>query len=288
MPTQHDLIPNLGVLDRLLEEKSSDSEGATIDRVTEQLPYYLKGAFSALTQMELARIKAVETLDDPMFKGNSQFNLPPEYIDPLSFALDSYLFCMRRVADSLIPYIQRCPNKFSLPSSMTKLIKKIKEDKLLEIDSIIRDALLQYWNKVGWKLTGYRDQANHTAIIISNCVVFRYGEGKKGLKALLPDDPKEKRPSKIRYDQEILLMRFTLDGFMQLTQLVNILIERMIDLFAPENPDARLTGIVKMVVRGGPMVMKLEIVGEPTPFPANIKNIISNAVACKYAIPETK
>ena len=287
IPSQHELLPNLGVLDRLLIEKTDSSKISAIQRETEQLPYYLRGTFSALLQMESERVEAVSALDGPGVEKNTRIILSPDKSDPLSFAFDFYLFCMRRACDALISYVGRCPNNLSLPSSIYKLTIGLKNS-TWPIDSVIRDTLLIFWDSIGERLKDYRDQVNHKAIIISNCVAFNVDTEKRALKALLPDNPKEKRPSEIRYEPGVPLMGFAIDGFAQLTHMVNVIVERMIDLLAPDTPDVRSTAVVSIAMRGAPFRMGSKIRGELVPYPTNMKNVISSAVGRKYGFPRIR
>lgn len=287
IPSQHDLIPNLGVLDRLLVEESDKAKVSSIQRVTEQLPYYLRGAFSALQQMELARVKAIECSGEISGAPSARIVLPADKIDPLSFALDFYLFCSKRACDSIVSYISRCPNNISLPESISDLIIGLEKSKW-SIDSIIQNTLLEFWESVGKRLRDYRDQVSHKAIILSNCVAFEGKGGVKALSALLPDNPEEKSPSKIGYEPGVPLMGFSLDSFAQTVHMINVLVERMIDLLAPNSPDARAKGIVAITMRGAPFVVKSTISGEPVPYPTNIQKLISRAAERKYGFPKNQ
>jgi len=276
LPNQHELIPNLGVLDRLLMESSDLSGYSKIQRETEQLPYYMRGACFALTELEHYRIQATKAWHKiPEVNPDSQYILPPEHFDPLSFATDSYLFFLRRVMDSLISYIGRCPVRTSLPSSMNDLMKGVLSEKY-ELDPQIRTLLISYWESVGKKIKGYRDQVNHKAVILSNCIVFNTPKG-FGLKMLLPDNPEEKSPSKISYDPGIGTMGFLMDSLKVTIQFVNRLVERMIDLMASEDNNPREKSIVGLTIRGGQLKVGLLRTGEPVPYPIGVRRVVEMA-----------
>lgn len=278
LPSQHALIPNLGVLDRLLYERTPEQRRASVDRETEQLPYYLRGACAALCQLEAARREAVEALDGlPGTTPNTQFVLPPDKVDPLSFAIDFHLFCLRRSFDALIPYFRRCQNDLELPRSFSNLVSGIGSDKYTNFDPQIQNVIQSFWNEIGRTITGYRDQANHRAIILSNCVAFRKNDGVAGLKMLLPDNPHETRPSELRYEPGVPAMGFALDSLGKTVHFVNLLVERMIDLIAPDDPIVRSTGVVSIAMRGAPVRFGSQISGEPVPFPVDVAEFLVNA-----------
>ncbi len=278
LPNQHDLIPNLAVLDRLLMENYPPDIHSSIQRETEQLPYYLRGVCFSINKLESYRIKAAQALAEvPEVGPNTQLILPAEYSDPLSFALDSYLFFLRRTFDSLRPYLCRCPTKISLPQSMNDLINGIRTDKY-QLDPQIKTLLIDFWDTVGKKAKGYRDQTNHTAIILSNCIVFNCSQG-VGLRMLLPDNPEEKRPFKINYNPGVNAMGFTLESLKITVQFVNRLVERMIDLTAGAKKNPRDRAIVSITMRGAPLKISSRTTGEPVPFPVGVKEIVKRAIS---------
>ncbi len=264
-PSQHELIANLSVLDRLLFEKTSSAKLSKVQRETEQLPYYLRGACAAICQFELARIEAVKVLSAPSSGPNSRVVLATDKVDPLAFAVDFYLFCMRRALDALIPYLSRCPDNISLPSSLNALVNGLGNRKYQSLDLEIRTTILSFWGDIGKKIKGYRDQANHKAIILSNCIAFNGEGGCSGLRMLLPDNPDEKRPSEIKYDPGVPAMGFALDALEKSLLFVNMLVERMIDLMCADNPEARRKGVVSIAMRGAPLKIGAKFSGEPVP-----------------------
>ncbi len=278
LPNQHDLIPNLGVLDRLLMENSPPNTYSSVQRETEQLPYYLRGACFSINELETYRIKAAKALAQlPGVGPDTQYILPQEHFDPLSYALDSYLFFLRRTFDSLIPYLSRCPARISLPSSMNSLVKGVHTDKY-HLDSQLEILIIDFWNALGKKVKGYRDQVNHKAIILSNCIVFNSTQG-VGLKMLLPDNPEEKRPSRISYNPGVNAMGFTLESLKVTVQFVNRLVERMIVLTAGTDKDPRTRSITSITMRGAPLQISSRKVGEPVPYPVSVRQIVVDAIA---------
>ncbi len=275
LPSQHELIPNLAALDRLLMENSEQDRFPAIQRETEQLPYYLRGATAAVCQLEVARCDAVMALDKPMMGPHTRFVLPPEQVDPLSFAVDSYLFFTRRSFDAVIAYLRRCPVNISLPASMNDLQKGLRGSKYT-VDSQLEKAILEFWDKTGSKIKGYRDQTSHKAVIVSNCVAFNSPTG-RGLRMLLPDDAQEKRPSEIRYDPGVPAMAFIIDSLQKTIRFVNVIVERVIDLMSAGKPDARDFGVVGQAMRGAPLVISSKISGEPVPFPLSVSKAVSDA-----------
>lgn len=277
LPNKHELIPNLGSLDRLLDAVVPKENQKSASRETEQLPYYFRGVCFSINELEIHRIKAGNSLSNiPGVGPNTQSILSPEYFDPLSYSFDSFLFYMRRVMDSLILYIARSLGLNGLPSSMNDLVKGIKKSKNYNIDNVIQKILVEYWDGLGEKIKGYRDQISHTAIIISDCIAFNSSNG-IGLKMLLPDNPQEKSPSKISYNPGINVMGFSLDALKITIKFVNQIVERLIDLLAVEGENPRSQGIVGFSVRGGFLNINKNIMGELVPYPVNLKSVIELA-----------
>ncbi len=130
------------------------------------------------------------------------------------------------------------------------------------------------------KIKGYRDQSNHTAIISGDCVIFRGNDGGVGLKMLLPDNPEEKSIAKMTYQPGVPVMGFMLESLAKSVRFVNEVIERLIDLMAPYDPETRRIMTLEMVAwRAGPLKLSPgePIVGEPVPFPADIAKIVGEA-----------
>ncbi|MFN0252733.1 MAG: hypothetical protein ACKV2T_38015 [Kofleriaceae bacterium] len=273
----HELIPNLGTLDRLLSEKTNDPERMmAIERQTELVPYHLRGAAFALDQLESARIEAVNVLEKyPGILAGAQVVLTTE-IDPVAFALDAYLFHARRTLDAVLTYLGRCPANLGLPASMNDLVTGLKKNVSYKLDAELTITILRYWDDVGARLKGYRDQASHRAIILSNCVAFRTPNGASAMRMLLPDDYDETKPSEIGYKPGVPLMAFALSSFGKTVRFVNDLVERMIDLMATE-PNSRKSGTVSILMRGGGMSMGGSITGEPVPFPETVSNVAKKA-----------
>ena len=273
----HELVPNLGTLDRLLSEKTNNPERmVAIERQTELVPYHLRGAAFALGQLESARSEAVKVLDKfPGTSAGAQVVLTTE-IDPVAFALDAYLFHARRTLDAVLTYLGRCPANLGLPASMNDLVTGLKKNVSYKLDAELATTILGYWGDVGARVKGYRDQASHRAIILSNCVAFRTPSGVSGLRILLPDDHDETKPSEIGYKPGVPLMAFALSSFEKTVRFVNDLVERMIDLMATD-PNSRKSGVVSMLMRGGGISIGGTITGEPVPFPETVSSVAKKA-----------
>lgn len=279
LPYPHQLVPNIGTLDRLLSEKTDDQQRmhATI-RETEQLPYYLRGASLALMRLEDARNEAVKTLDRyGAGSPDARVVLPPDDLDLLSFALDSYLYYVRRTFDALVSYLNRCPKPLGLPASMNDLVTKLKNGVDYKLDLHLMNSNIGYWNDVGARLKGYRDQSQHKAIILSTCVAFRTPDG-PALQMLLPDDYTETKPSAIGYKPGVHVMQFALTSFEKTLRLVNTLVERMIDLMADGDLNVRKTGTIIIGIRGTDgLALGGQITGERVPAPETVADVIARA-----------
>ena len=177
--------------------------------------------------------------------------------------------------DSLVSYLSRCPVRTSLPSSINDLMKGIPSGKY-NLDSQIKTLLMDYWKSIGKRIKGYRDQVNHKAIILSNCIVFNTPKG-FGLKMLLPDNPEERSPSKISYDPGIGTMGFLLESLKVTVQLINRLVERMINLMAGDDKNSRERAIVGLTIRGAQLKIGLLRTGEPVPYPVDVRRAVEMA-----------
>jgi hypothetical protein len=281
LPSHFDIIPNVAALDNLLDLQTPCDRRRAVRRETEQLIYYLRGACWSMELIEDARKSAVDfyCLQEPAVI--RELILAEDLRDRIWFALDSYLTNMRRVFDALIPYLGRCPIGLSLPSSFRDLISGLNTGKPYNLDSVIKTLLQRCWDEVGAKITAYRDQSMHTAIISGDCIVYTARLGAVGLEVLLPDNPNERSPSKITYDPGTPLMGFVASTLYKTIQFVNAIVERMIDLIAPNDPNARTTSLMTFTPRRksfefGPEV---ERNGEPVPFSVDSHTIAKRAAS---------
>lgn len=272
----HQLIPNLGTLDRLVSEATTDPMRMhAITRETEQLPYYLRGAAFALSQLEDGRVDAVKILD--ILPPGTASILTADALDRLAFALDSYLYYVRRTFDALISYLSRCPARLQLPASMNELVTKMKKGVDYKLDAEMATAILTYWDDVGARLKGYRDQTQHRAIILSTCIAIRTPDG-TGLQMLLPDDHEETKPSQIGYRPGVPAMEFAMASFEKTLRFVNGLVERMIDLMAADDPTARKKGVMTLMFRGPDGVqIGGPIRAERVPAPLTVAELVERA-----------
>lgn len=274
----HQLIPDLPVLDRLLIESLPRDRVAAVQRQTELLPFYIRGACFHLEAFEAHRHRAISALDGlPGVSAHTRLVLPPEVADPLSFAFDGLLFCLRRSFDSLLPYLSRCPRTLSLPSSMSDLAKDIDNGSYQSLDARVKRDISEFWRETGQTVKGYRDQASHKAVVLSNAVAFR-ANGRAGLRLLLPDDAMEKRPSMIGYRPGVPAMHYAVGAVAATVRLINSLVTIMIDLTSTDPGAARGSATVSIAMRGGPMQIAAEIQGELVPYPVDIQEVLANAI----------
>lgn len=283
LPSSFELIPNLGVLDKLLREKTPVSEQSKVNRHTEQLAYYLRGACHALNQLENTRICAANQFTE-LADGNprSQWIIAGDLWDEMGFSTDLYLACLRRACDALLHYVSRCPRNISLPESFKDFVDGIRNRKY-QVDSKIGKSALNYWDETGIKVKGYRDQALHKAVILSNCLVFyHHVTGSVGLRMSLPDNPQEKSPAELKYEPGVAAMRFFVGSLYDTIQFVNVSVERMIDLMAPFHRDVRETYVISASIRGGPIIVNEMITdGEPVPFSVTVHDVVRRAAMDK-------
>ena len=278
LPNAQELVPNLGVLDKLLSDKVAKNKRARAHRETEQLVHYLRGACFALGQLERHRIIAAEHFvkmhpDDPKARWLMLEDLP----DSMSYCADSFLMFLRRACDAVILYINRCCEKRDMPRSMNDLVKNIQN---WNLDCRIRDALISYWEETGKKVRDYRDLASHHAIVLSNCLMFyHFPSGSVALRMLLPDDSSAKSPSQLRYELGVPAMGFFVDSLFDTVRFVNVVVERLIDLMAPDQPGVRTTRVIQIIPRGGALPLSDERPkGEPVPYSVRAADVVRRAV----------
>jgi hypothetical protein len=246
------------------------------------LSYYLRGAYKTIHQMEEARQEVarsfVENADPTQ---NVRLHLGGTQTDAMSFSLDFFLFSLRRLADSMIAWLCLCPPPpRSLPQSLNDLVTKIKNGKHYDLDPVIQQSLVAYWDDIGRKIKGYRDQSNHFAIISGHCVVFKTSDGRIAISMALPDDPEEKSAFKMTYDPGVAVMGFMVEALVKSVRVVNELIERMIDLMAPNDANARGVEVFEIFAsRGGPLKLGSgqQVRGEPVPYPVNFHELVGEA-----------
>jgi hypothetical protein len=280
LPGALDLVPHLGVLDKLLREQTPDKSHGKIHRYTEQLAYYLRGACFALWQFENTRVHAAQQFveligDNP----RGQWLVTGDVADVLGFTTDSFLTCLRRACDAIVHYLGRCPKTPGLPESFNDLVDGLRKNKY-RVDEDITALVLAYWDQYGSKIKGYRDQASHKAVILSNPLMFyHHVAGSVGLKLNLPDDPNEKSPTELKYEPGVLAMSFLVDSLYHTIEFVNAVVERMIDLMAPGQADVRDTYVVSVAARGGPInLLEPAVRGEPVPFSVTMHEVVQRAV----------
>jgi hypothetical protein len=282
MPCPFNFAPHLNSLSALLFENTPPENVPAVARQTEMLSYYLRGAYKTVHQMEEERQEIARSFvekADPAH--NVHLYLGGTQTDSLSFSLDFFLFCTRRLADSMIAWLSRCPPPHkNLPSSFNDLITGIRKGVDYGLDQEIQTSMLSYWDETGHKIKQYRDLANHYAILSGDCVVFRAGNSQIAIKMVLPDNPDEKSAIKLTYDPGVPVMTFMLESLARTVRFVNEVIERMIDLMGLRNEQeaSRILGAIMSeldspfrLAGNGPLV------GEPVPYPLDISKIVGEA-----------
>lgn len=280
LPGPMELMPHLPVLDKLLREQIPDEKRATVNRLTEQLTYYLRGACYALDLLEGTRNAAADEFvklnpDNP----RGYWVIIGDLSDQMGFAADLFLTYMRRTLDALVNYLAKCPIESQLPASFNDLVKGLNTGKHT-LDEEIKDLILGYWENVGSKVKGYRDQTLHKAVIISNCVMFYHPIARSvGLRMCLPHDAQEKSPVKLSYEPHVDAMGFFVEALYATVEFVNRIVERLIDLMSSDS-NVRDEGVIIIFNRGGPLTsdMLKDIRGEPVPYTVTAAEVVRRAV----------
>jgi hypothetical protein len=278
LPSHFEIVPNIAALDRLIHDSTPIDQRQSARRGTEQLIYHLRGACWSFERLEEARLAAIDFFNKGEPAVNRGLILTDDLRDRIWLAFDAYLINMRCVFDSLVPYLSRCQNIPNMPSSLHDLVNKIKRNKTFKLDEAINTLLCRFWDEVGEKVTAYRDRSMHTAIVSGDCLVYFMPPGFVALEVLLPDNPHEPSPKKMNYDPGVKLMYFVETSVYKTIQYVNAIIERLIDIMAPDDADARKTSLMQFLPRKafefGPGV---ERQGEPVPFSVDIHTIVKRA-----------
>ena len=241
LPNEHSLVPNLGVLRRLLLERMPVQNHTKICRGIEQLPYYLRGACEAWLRLEQLRIAAGEWFVLNRSIGAKWF-ITGDCADGMAYAVDAFLANLHRSVEGLLDYMNRCPEPIGLSTSLHQTAVKLAKGAYPKLDRELKDLTLAYWNEMGQRVKGYRDQGSHFGISPSSCLMFyQIPTGNVGLQLLLPDRHDAKSASDMTYNPGISVIGFLCESLASTLKFVNKSVERMIDLESAGKSDPRDT-----------------------------------------------
>jgi hypothetical protein len=281
LPSASELIPNLGVLDRSLLERTENAGRPFPLRSAEQPPFYLRGACESFNRLLHLREIAGEEFLRIESAPNSKWLIKADLADCMAFAVETCLMYLRRSVDAVIFYIGNFPKYLQLKSSLSDVAKLLAKGKCQDLDEGVSRLILEYWNSWGERVKGYRDQAAHYAIGVSDCVVFRHALTRGiGLRLLLPDDPFTKSPETMTYRPGVPTVGFLNGAIYETVKFVNETVERLIDLTHPNDQHARIMHGSVIGMRGSDTINFDERVagGEPVPHSMDVRTVVERAV----------
>jgi hypothetical protein len=145
--------------------------------------------------------------------------LPEPIKNQLCFAVDHYFDGSRRSLNAVNVFLSKTL-KISVPSSFSKLIKRLNSDKI-KLPERILTLVLNYWNSDGRLIKAYRDLSQHFAVISSDARAFLSPDGKILYYLLLPNNPEEKNPTKFCYeDPRIDAFPFIFESYKKLYEFI--------------------------------------------------------------------
>jgi hypothetical protein len=281
LPSEHELVPNLGTLNKLLFERTPESDHKKLHRLIEQLPYYLRGACDAWQRLDALRDAAGQEFMKMPSPG-AKWILSPDCADAMAFALDAFLANLRRACDALLLYVNRCPKHVGLRNSLHDVVNRLRNGAYPALAPELKSLMFTYWEEMGDRIKGYRDQGAHFAIGASTCFMFYHPVTRGvGLRMLLPDRHDVKSPSEMKYEPGVPVIGFMIESLSSTLKFINRAVERMIDLEVGGGQDPRGERIFFFAMRGGAPLRSDEdtSTGEPVPFYLSVNDVIRRAVA---------
>lgn len=217
-------IPHLITLaSRIRQALSDGSETQRMqDFYLEQLQYTIYSAFNAV--MNLASvIGGAKNYLPPVGSDEEKLTgtiiLPDPIKNQLGFSVDHYFDASRRSLNAVNIYLSKTL-RISVPSSFSDLIKNLRKGKL-HLPERVCSLVINYWNADGKKIKAYRDLAQHFAVISSDARIFILPDGRMFYYLLLPNNPEEKNPTKLTYDDpRIDAFPFILESYVNLYEFV--------------------------------------------------------------------
>lgn len=229
----HRLVPLLDRLQfQLLPDIQENERRRRAILDLEQLPYCLGAVTYSLLELVSTQNITV-TLDLANPGGQSGLHvLRPYERDRMAFLVDSVLESLRRAQNAVTPYLNRA-RRVSLGTSMRKAVEVLEKDSSL-LAGPARDLVLEYWREHGLRLKRYRDLSQHHTIVSSDARTFVSGDGRPMIYLVLPNNPEEKRPSLLRYEEPFVhALPYLYDEVLALLRLVNLLCDHLIDKSLP-------------------------------------------------------
>jgi len=217
-------IPHLIPLASRIRQASDDDPDTQIlqEFYLEQLQYTIYSSANAV--INLARMIGEAKNYLPPVGGDGEKNvgtvlLPEPIKNQLGFTVDHYFDASRRSLNAANIFLSKTL-RMSVPSSFSDLIKKLNAGKI-NLPERIFALIINYWNSNGRLIKAYRDLAQHFAVISSDARVFMLQDGRMLYYLLLPNNPEEKNPTKLYYENpRIDAFPFILESYGKLYEFI--------------------------------------------------------------------
>ena len=219
-------IPHLQILNSRIRQALGDEpeKQRAQDFSLEQLQYSMSAASMALIDLVIYQVDAPNCIPDfPREENGIGKILLPEHIrNMMGHSIDNYFDAARRVQNSVNNYVSKVL-KISVPLSMADMIKDINNNKLILPDNI-KTIILKYWGKDGLKIKQYRDLSQHFVVVSSDARLFRLPGGTNYIYILLPNNPHEKSPVSLNYENpRVNAFEYIFSSFMKLFEYVYLI-----------------------------------------------------------------
>jgi hypothetical protein len=218
-------IPHLVVLNsRLRQALGDEPERQRIQEFSlEQLPYSMSAAAMAFVSLVKSQMDAPNCIPDfPRETNGVGIVFLPEHVrNMMGHSIDNYFDAATRVQNAVNTYISKLL-KLSVPSSMSDMIKKIENKKLILPDNI-NAIITRYWQSDGLKIRHYRDLAQHFAVVSSDARLIRMPTGLNYIYIVLPNNPSEKSPVQLKYENpRIDAFDYIFSSYMKLYEYIYV------------------------------------------------------------------
>lgn len=217
-------IPHLITLaSRIRQASGDDSETQLLQEFyLEQLQYTIYSSANAVINLARTIGEAKNYLPPIGSDGKKNVGtiiLPEPIKNQLGFTIDHYFDASRRSLNAVNIYLSKTL-RISVPSSFSDLIKKMNAG-TIHLPERIFALTINYWNSDGKLIKAYRDLAQHFAVISSDARIFILPDGRMLYYLLLPNNPEEKNPTKLCYDNpRIDAFPFILESYGKLYEFI--------------------------------------------------------------------
>jgi len=254
----HSLIPHLNVLQNLYLSRLDKSERDAYEVLyfnLEFLPYTLGAAWYALAELGRLQCELSAEVSDEAFTNAHVIGLSSDARDRMAFEVDAFLEAARRSQNAVLFYLSHGLKK-SFSGSLYKFVKKLEQHETFGLPEKLRANILKYWEDHGRRLRDYRNRSQHTAYITSDARLFRDPEGRRAIHFVLPSNPEEESPARLRFgDPPIHAFTYLLNEFYALVCITHWITAGLV----PSGLTARMA---VRVFRGG---LSLDLSGNPVP-----------------------